>query len=387
MIANFLNSQENNKGKIKIEDSLKALEGEDQQKIIGDAIGQFVQENLSKLVKERKPREIKLKDENAPKKNKSAYLFFSSKMRPQIKAESPEMKVTEISKVIGLKWGELSEKKKAKYQTEAAADKLRYQEEMKGYVRPSDDELMKQKINQKKRRGPKGDKKPRKKKEPGAPKKALSAYMFFVKEKRSEVKAENPEMSTQDIAKEMGRLWKEDFASEEARAAWVEMAQYDKERYAHANAEFLEKKGQVPEEEVAKVPSKKAASKKKSHSNEAGPSNEGLEEGSSDESEKVSKKKKSASAAASSDEVSSDNESQKSSKKKKKGASAASSDEVSSDNESQKSSKKKKKGASAAAAEEVNSDDESQKSSKKKKKGIEMPAFVEAPELDSSDDE
>ena len=325
MMVNFLNSQENNKGKIKKEDALQALEGEDQQKIIGDAIGQFVQENLSKLVKERKPREIKLKDENAPKKNKSAYLLFSSKMRPQIKDESPEMKVTEISKVIGLKWGELSEKKKFKYQTEAAADKLRYQEEMKGYVRPSDDELMKQKINQKKRRGPKGDKKPRKKKEPGAPKKALSAYMFFVKEQRPEVKAQNPEMSTQDIAKEMGRLWKEDFASEEARASWVEMAQEDKERYAHANAEFLEKKGEAPADEVAKVPSKKAASKKAASKKAA-------------------------------------------SKKHSKSSSNEDSNEEShegSDDESQKSSKKKKKGT----------------------KGIEMPAFVDAPEIESSDDE
>ena len=344
LMTTFLNAQENNKGKIKTEDALEALQGEDQQKIIGDAIGQFIQENITNLMKkERKPREIKLKDENAPKKNKSAYLFFSSKMRPQIKSESPEMKVTEISKVIGGKWRELSDKKKAKYKTEADADKLRYQEEMKEYVRPSDEELMKQKINQKKRRGPKGDKKPRKKKEPGAPKNPLSAYMFFVKEKRADVKAENPEMSTQDIAKEMGRLWKEDFASEEARAEWVEMAQQDKERYAHANAEFLEKKGEAPVEQVAKVPSKKS-SKKKSHSKEAAPSNEG------------------ASAAA---------------------------EEGSSDDESQKSSKKKKKSASAAVEDEVNSDDESQKSSKKKKrnKGIEMPAFVEAPEIESSDDE
>lgn len=47
------------------------------------------------------------------------------------------------------------------------------------------------------------------KKDPNAPKRGLSAYMFFVKEKRADVSASNASMSFGEVGKELGRLWKE----------------------------------------------------------------------------------------------------------------------------------------------------------------------------------
>lgn len=43
----------------------------------------------------------------------------------QVKEENPDMKITEISKVLGARWREMDEKQKAPYQKKADADKAR----------------------------------------------------------------------------------------------------------------------------------------------------------------------------------------------------------------------------------------------------------------------
>ena len=54
-----------------------------------------------------------------------------------------------------------------------------------------------------------GDKKKkRSKKDPGAPKRGLSAYMFFSQEHRKQVQADNPEASFGSIGKILGEKWK-----------------------------------------------------------------------------------------------------------------------------------------------------------------------------------
>lgn len=43
----------------------------------------------------------------------------------QVKEENPDMKITEMSKVLGARWREMDEKQKAPYQKKADADKAR----------------------------------------------------------------------------------------------------------------------------------------------------------------------------------------------------------------------------------------------------------------------
>jgi hypothetical protein len=69
----------------------------------------------------------------------------------------------------------------------------------------------------------------KKKKDPNAPKKPLSAYMFFSSENRPTVKEENPQLSFGDLGKELGRRWKEMTASD--KKPYEEMALRDKGRY------------------------------------------------------------------------------------------------------------------------------------------------------------
>merc|ERR1712242_616510 len=44
-------------------------------------------------------------------------------------------------------------------------------------------------------------------KDPNAPKKPLSAYFLFSQEERLKVKAENPDYSITEVAKELGKRW------------------------------------------------------------------------------------------------------------------------------------------------------------------------------------
>ena len=72
------------------------------------------------------------------------------------------------------------------------------------------------------RDGEKGEKKTRKKakKEEGGEekkKRAPSAYNLYVRDTMGVVKEENPEMSRQDLMREVGRMWKEKKEEEEKK--------------------------------------------------------------------------------------------------------------------------------------------------------------------------
>ena len=50
--------------------------------------------------------------------------------------------------------------------------------------------------------------KKRAKKDPNAPKKALSAYMLWLNDTREEIKKDNPGISITELSKKAGVLWK-----------------------------------------------------------------------------------------------------------------------------------------------------------------------------------
>ncbi len=77
--------------------------------------------------KTAKRRVAKEKDENAPKKGLSAYIFFCQDERPKAKADGVEGK--DLMKECGERWAKVSEKDKKKYEDMAAKDKERYERE------------------------------------------------------------------------------------------------------------------------------------------------------------------------------------------------------------------------------------------------------------------
>ena len=88
------------------------------------------------------------KDPNKPKRGKSAYLFFCTDNRAQVKKDlCADSKGSEVLTELGRLWNELKEsttikdKKKLKeYELAASNDKERYLSDMAQYERPSDEE-------------------------------------------------------------------------------------------------------------------------------------------------------------------------------------------------------------------------------------------------------
>ena len=223
-------------------------------------LGEVSEDSVEKLAAAWKEQENKLKKllektkakkpADAPKKNKSGYLFFCQEMRPVVKQENPNMKTNEIMAELGARWKELKENEPEeveKYMDVAAEDKTRYQEEMKNYV-PSADEDEKSK-----------EKKTKAKKPADAPKKNKSGYLFFCQEMRPVVKQENPNMKTNEIMAELGARWKELKENEPKEVEkYMEMAAEDKTRYQE------EMENYVPSADEEEKPKEKKPRVKKS---------------------------------------------------------------------------------------------------------------------------
>jgi len=173
------------------------------------------------------------KDPNAPKGPMTAYMFYSKEKRPEFQQQNKGIKFGELSKKLSESWKALSEDERIPYGKLHEKDKERHKEEMKGYVKPessddsdSDDSSTDKK---KKRRAPK-KKRAKKEKDPNAPKPATNAYMLFQKEKREEIKAQNPGLrSVTEIAKKMGEIWRK--MTDDDKKKYTKQADQDKERY------------------------------------------------------------------------------------------------------------------------------------------------------------
>merc|ERR1712224_34183 len=70
------------------------------------------------------------------KRNKSAYMFYTDKIRASLKEEFPDHSTIELTKVMGQRWKELSEEQKTEFNELAAKDKERFEEEKKLYGTP-----------------------------------------------------------------------------------------------------------------------------------------------------------------------------------------------------------------------------------------------------------
>uniref|UniRef100_A0A6Q2XBQ7 FACT complex subunit SSRP1 n=1 Tax=Esox lucius TaxID=8010 RepID=A0A6Q2XBQ7_ESOLU len=87
----------------------------------------------AKVLKERKPREKKQKDGNAPKRPMSAYFLWLNASREAIKSERPGMSVTEVSRRAGEMWRELGKEQKEEWDVKAEEAKKAYEVAMREY--------------------------------------------------------------------------------------------------------------------------------------------------------------------------------------------------------------------------------------------------------------
>ncbi|KAG2487532.1 hypothetical protein HYH03_013812 [Edaphochlamys debaryana] len=78
-------------------------------------------------------KERKKKDPNAPKKNLSAFMYFSNTSSDKVKQENPGIAFGEVGKLLGERWKAMGAEEKAPFEEMAAKDKVRYAEAMKAY--------------------------------------------------------------------------------------------------------------------------------------------------------------------------------------------------------------------------------------------------------------
>ncbi|CEM01030.1 unnamed protein product [Vitrella brassicaformis CCMP3155] len=79
----------------------------------------------------------KVKNVNAPKRSRSAFIFFTMDRRDEVVSQNPDLRgrVTEVSKILGAEWKSMSARQKKPYETQAKRDKERYEREMKEYYK------------------------------------------------------------------------------------------------------------------------------------------------------------------------------------------------------------------------------------------------------------
>ena len=152
------------------------------------------------LGKNGKPKKKKkAKDPNKPKRAMVAFMYFSIDQRPEVQKANPSLKIAEISKILGEKWRGMNDSQKSKYDAKAAADKKRYEKEMKAY------------------------------KPPYKPKRAMVAFMFFSIEQRPAVQKANKSMGIAEISKVLGAKWRG--MSDSDKVPYENKAKIDKQRY------------------------------------------------------------------------------------------------------------------------------------------------------------
>ncbi|WOL08146.1 FACT complex subunit SSRP1 [Canna indica] len=78
--------------------------------------------------------------------------------------------------------------------------------------------------------------KPKRKKDPNAPKRAMSGFMFFSNAERENLKKNNPGMSFTDVGRALGERWKKMTAEE--KEPYESMAKADTKRYREAMADY-----------------------------------------------------------------------------------------------------------------------------------------------------
>ncbi|GAB7350501.1 hypothetical protein MBLNU459_g1095t1 [Dothideomycetes sp. NU459] len=76
----------------------------------------------------------------------------------------------------------------------------------------------------------------KKKKDPNAPKRGLSAYMFFANEQREKVREDNPGIKFGEVGKLLGEKWKA--LNDKQKTPYEAKAAADKKRYEEEKAAY-----------------------------------------------------------------------------------------------------------------------------------------------------
>lgn len=69
-----------------------------------------------------------------PKRPLSAFFLYKGDVYEQTKKENPDLKITELTKLISEKWNAIDANTKTKYEKKTAEAKQKYEKELQDYV-------------------------------------------------------------------------------------------------------------------------------------------------------------------------------------------------------------------------------------------------------------
>jgi hypothetical protein len=93
----------------------------------------YVQE-LLEIIMQKSRKKRKIKDKDAPKKPRNAYIIFMHLKREDIKTQNPQLKTnSEVTKFLGTLWKSMSDEDKASYFATAKQEKETYEKEIEQY--------------------------------------------------------------------------------------------------------------------------------------------------------------------------------------------------------------------------------------------------------------
>lgn len=198
---------------------------------------QEIVEKYTSMAEEDKER-YKTEMENLPedfkttksvKRGKSAYNFYCTENRKQVKEENPDSDAKEITSILSEMWKQIKAEKGEEY--EKYMDMQKEERERVANMSESEDKN-------------KGIKR-------------VNPYTLFCKKNRDSVKADNPEISSTDINKMLAEMWKE-LKSDKDRSD--ELAEYEEEAASINKSNGVDKKVKST---VGKTTSGKITSAKK----------------------------------------------------------------------------------------------------------------------------
>ena len=183
-----------------------------------------------KALKRKKDSSTLRKAPQAPKRFKSSYICFFMAKQPEIKSELGEKAtVTEISKRSAQMWRNLPGDERAHWDEVAAKDKQRYLVEKASYTGPWQVPWK------------------RAKKDPSAPKRPMSAFLYYSQGKRREIKEANPSLKNTEVSRLLGEMWRA--APIEEKTPFIEKEKGEREKYKVRIADWRKEDSAKQEQE------------------------------------------------------------------------------------------------------------------------------------------
>lgn len=193
-----------------------------------------------KALKRKKDSSTLRKAPQAPKRFKSSYICFFMAKQPEIKRElGDKATVTEISKRSAQMWRSLPTEERAHWDEVAAKDKQRYLVEKASYTGPWQVPWK------------------RAKKDPSAPKRPMSAFLYYSQGKRREIKDANPTLKNTEVSRLLGEMWRA--APMEEKTPFIEKEKGEREKYKVRIADWRKEDSAKQEQERKEQEQQQAA--------------------------------------------------------------------------------------------------------------------------------